>query len=100
DRELPHLPDYLFEERDPVLMAMGIHHLDLFRYVLDDDIVSVEGHQFRPRWSRYQHPSGMQLWMETESGIKISYAATFSSRNGHLPLESIQVEGELGTLIN
>src|SRR3954447_9798686 len=30
DREAPHLPDYLFEEADPVLWGMSIHHFDLF----------------------------------------------------------------------
>ena len=43
DREKPHLPDYLFDEPDPVLWAMGIHHLDLFRFVLGQEIVHVEG---------------------------------------------------------
>ncbi len=100
DRELPHLPDYLFAESDPLLYAMGIHHFDLFRYILGQEIIKIEGHAFRPAWSRYQHPSGMQLWMETDGGVIISYVATFSSRNAHLPLESLQVEGELGTLSN
>ena len=100
DRELPSLPDYLFEESDPLLWAMAIHHVDLFRYILDQEIVHVEGHAFRPSWSRYRHPSGMQLWIETAGGVVISYVGTFSSRNGHLPLESLQVEGELGTLCN
>jgi predicted dehydrogenase len=100
DREHPHLSSYLFEEDDPLLFAMAIHHLDLFRHVLGQEIVRVEGHAFRPAWSRYQRPSGMQLWMETDRGVVISYAATLSSRNGHLPQESWQVEGELGTLSN
>src|SRR5439155_6391537 len=51
-------------------------------------------------WSRYSTPSTLQLWMETTGGIPISYVATFSSHNAHLPLESLQVEGELGTLHN
>ncbi len=100
DRELPHLPEYLFEESDPLLYAMAIHHFDLFRFILCQEIVHVEGRAFRPTWSRYKDPSGMQLWMETDGGVVISYAATFSSRNGHLPQESLQVEGELGTLFN
>ncbi len=100
DRELPHLPKYLFEEPDPLLYAMAIHHFDLFRYILCHEIVRVEGRAFRPPWSRYKQPSGMQLWMETDGGVVISYIATLSSRNGHLPQESLQVEGELGTLFN
>ena len=100
DREKPHLPDYLFEERDPILWAMGIHHLDLFRYVLGQEIVKVEGRAARPGWSRYAVPSINQLWMETDRGVVISYVATFSSRNAHLPQESLQVEGEFGTIYN
>ncbi len=41
DREKPHLPDYLFEEDDPLLYAMAIHHFDLFRYALGQEIVRV-----------------------------------------------------------
>lgn len=100
DREHPHLPEYLFEESDPLLFAMAIHHFDLFRYILGQEIVHVEGRAFRPTWSRYKQSSGMQLWMETAGGVVISYVATISSRNGHLPLESLQVEGERGTLSN
>ncbi len=100
DREAPTLPEYLFHEPDPLLFAVAVHHFDLFRYVLGQEIVEVEGRSFRPRWSRYEHPSGMHLWMETDGGVVISYVGTFSSRNGHLPIESLRVEGEAGTLAN
>jgi predicted dehydrogenase len=100
DRELPHLPDYLFAEDDPILFAMSIHHFDLFRYALGQDFVRIHGHATTPAWSRYSHASLLQLWMEMSGGAVVSYAATFSSRNAHLPLESLQVEGELGTLHN
>ncbi len=100
DRERDHLPDYLFSEEDPILQQMGIHHLDLFRWVLGEEIVSVQGHETRPAWSRYRVPSINQLWMETGSGVVISYVATFSSRGTHVPQESLVIDGELGTLSN
>ena len=100
DRELPHLPDYLFDEEDPLLFAMAIHHFDLFRYALDDEIVLVDARAARPSWSRYRHPSILQAWLETATGTVIAYSATFSSRHAQLPLESLQIEGELGTLHN
>ena len=99
DREKEHLPAYLFEEEDPMLYAVSIHHFDLFRYVLGQEVVSVSGHAARPSWSRYEHPSIMQLWMESDAGVVMSYASTFSSRNGgHIWEENYQFEGELGTL--
>jgi predicted dehydrogenase len=100
DREHPRLPDYLFEEPDPILWAMGVHHLDLFRYVLGQEIVRAEGRAARPAWSRYRVPSINDLWFETDGGVFISYVASFSSRNAHIPQESLQVEGELGTIYN
>lgn len=100
DREKPHLPDYLFDEADPLLYAMTIHHIDLFRYALGQEIVRVSGHAHKPSWSRYREPSVVSLWMETDGGVAIAYTATFSSRAAHVPLESLQIEGELGTLIN
>jgi predicted dehydrogenase len=100
DREQPHLPDYLFDEPDPILWAMGVHHLDLFRYALGEEIVRVEGRAARPAWSRYRVPSINDLWLETEGGVVISYVASFSSRNAHIRQESLQVEGERGTIYN
>lgn len=100
DREQPHLPSYLFGEPFPLLYAVSIHHFDLFRYVLDENIVSVEGKAFTPPWSRYQSPPGVHLWMKTESGIPISYVGTFSSKNSHILQESLIIDGALGSLTN
>jgi predicted dehydrogenase len=101
DRELPQLPEYLFDEPDPMLYALTVHHVDLFRYVLGQEIVSVEGRDFHPPWSRYRHPSLVHLLMETDEGVAISYAGTISSRNNRLyPWESLIVEGELGSISN
>lgn len=101
DRELPHLPEYLYEEEAPMLYALTVHHVDLFRYVLGQEIVSVEGRDFHPPWSRYRHPSLVQLWLQTDGGVAISYTGTISSRNNKLfPWETLIVEGELGSIAN
>lgn len=101
DRELPHLPEYLFDEPDPLLYALTVHHVDLYRYVLGQEIARVEGRAFHPPWSRYADPSVVQLWLETDGGVAISYTGTISSRNNHVfPWENLIVEGELGTIFN
>jgi predicted dehydrogenase len=100
DREQPHLPAYLFEEPYPLLYAMSIHHFDLFRFALDENIVTIEGKPFSPPWSRYKSFSGVQLWMTTEKGVNISYVGTFSSKNRHVPQESFVLDGERGSASN
>ena len=99
-REGSSLPPYLFEEPFPLLYAIGVHHVDLFRYVLGENVVRVEGRGFRPPWSRYSSLPTVHLAMETAGGVLISYAGTFASQGGALPQEDLAVEGERGTLLN
>ena len=79
---------------------MGIHHIDLFRYILNDEIISVSAFSFKPPWSLYSSDTGMNLFMKTNSGTVINYVGTISSLNKVITQESIIVEGELGTIIN
>ena len=100
NRENPNYPAYIFEEDFPLLYAMGIHHFDLFRYILGDEVVSITGQSFRPPWSMYRSVTGHNLFMETKNGVAISYTGTISSQNGALPQESLVIEGANGTLVN
>jgi predicted dehydrogenase len=100
DRENPNYPPYIFEEKYPLLYAMGIHHLDLFRYILKEEYSSVSGHSFKPPWSLYKSDTGLILFLKTKSGISIMYSGTISSRNKGIPQESLVIEGEKGTLVN
>jgi predicted dehydrogenase len=100
DRENPNYPKYILEEEYPLLYAMGIHHLDLFRYVLNDDYKTVTGRAFKPPWSLYKSETGLNLLFETVKGVTVVYTGTISSKNASLPQESLIIEGEKGTLVN
>jgi predicted dehydrogenase len=100
DRENPNYPAYLFAEEFPLLYAMGIHHLDLFRYILKDEYVSVSGQSFKPSWSLYQSDTGLNLFFRTRGNVAIMYSGTISSQNSVIPQESLVVEGEKGSLVN
>lgn len=100
NRENPNYPSYIFEEKYPLLYAMGIHHLDLFRYILKDEYESVSGRSFKPPWSLYKSDTGLNLFLKTKSDIPIIYSGTISSRNRGIPQESLLIEGEKGTLVN
>ena len=100
DREKPYYPDYILKEPHPLLYAMGIHHLDLFRYLLHDEIMSISGHSFKPPWSLYSSDTGVNLYMETEGGIPIVYTGSISSQNSGIRQELLLIEGENGSLVN
>lgn len=100
DRENPNYPPYIFKEKYPLLYAMGIHHLDLFRYILKEEYVSARGQSFKPSWSLYNSDTGLNLFLKTKGGITVLYSGTISSRNSGIPQESLMIEGEKGTLVN
>ncbi len=100
DRENPRMPAYIFEERFPLLYANSIHHLDLFRYILQDDYESVAGFSMKPPWSIYKSDTGLNLFLKTKKGVTIVYSGSVSSRNKVLLQESFVIEGEKGTLFN
>lgn len=100
NRENPNYPAYIFQEQDPMLYAMGSHHLDLFRHVLGEEMTDIRGESFRAPWSMYESSTGHALSMRTESGVFVSYVGSISSMNSGLPLESLVIEGENGTLVN
>jgi len=100
NRENPNYPAYIFEESFPLLYAMGIHHLDLFRHILQDEFESVAGFSFKPSWSMYKSDTGLNLYLKTRGGVSVVYSGTISSPNKGLPQESMIIEGEKGTLQN
>jgi len=99
NRENPNYPDYIFKEKYPLLYAMGIHHLDLLRYVLQDEFISIRGEAFKPPWSLYESETGHQLTLKTKKGSFVTYTGTFSSLSTGLTQESLVIEGEKGTLV-
>ena len=79
---------------------MGIHHLDLFRYILDDEIVKVSGNFFKPKWSLYSSFTGFNLHMVTRKKTFINYTSTFSSLTNINNQESLVINGSKGSLLN
>jgi len=93
NRENPNYPDYIFKEPYPPLYAMGIHHLDLFRYILRDEVEWVTGQAFRPEWSLYESYTGVNLFLQMKSGVPVVYTSTFSSPGYDLNQENLLIEG-------
>ena len=100
NRENSSYPSYIFKEKFPALYAMGIHHLDLFRYILNDEISKVSGSFFKPKWSLYSSSTGFNLHLVTRKNTFINYTSTFSSLSNITNQESLIINGSKGSLIN
>ncbi len=55
----PHFGGFRDEMAHPLLIDMAIHHFDAFRYLIDDEPVSVSCDEFNPAWSWYQGDAGV-----------------------------------------
>ena len=100
NREKSHYPDYIYKEKFPALYAMGSHHLDLLRYILNDEIIKVSGNFFKPKWSLYSSFTGFNLNLVTRKGTVINYVSTFSSLTNINNQESLVINGSKASLMN
>jgi predicted dehydrogenase len=66
--------------RHVLLVDMGIHHIDLLRYITGRNVLEVFAQTFRPQWSWYQHNPGLKMLIKLEGDITFSYSGDWSGR--------------------
>ncbi len=64
----------------PLLVDMAIHHIDLIRAVLGQNVARVTAFSFKPSWSWYQHEPGLKMILEMEDGTPFSYSGDWSAK--------------------
>ena len=84
---------------DPFLLDFAIHHFDMMRYALADEVVRVMAQSFRPSWSWLEGKPAAAAIVTMRNGAVVDYGGTMVS----LGLETTQeglvtVIGEKGTL--
>ena len=100
NREKIKYSNYIYKEKYPTLYAMGSHHIDLFRFILQDEITKVHCLSFKPFWSKYKYDTSQSVLLITKKGTYISYTTTFSSKNEDIAQESMIIEGKKGYIYN
>jgi len=85
-----------------VLWGMGVHHLDVMRYVLATEVNNVLSDDFTLTWGSLPKGASMRTMLSFESGARAFYTATYES-SGHEFFERGQefyarFVGELATL--
>ena len=84
---------------DPFLLDFAIHHFDMMRYTLGDEVARVTAHSFRPSWSWVEGNPAAAAIVTMRSGAVVDYGGTMVSLGLETPQEGlIAVIGEKGTL--
>lgn len=65
-----------------ILWGVGVHHLDMIRYVLDRRITRVLADSFKLSWGDLPNGSSMRLLLALEDGARVFYSSTYES-SGH-----------------
>lgn len=65
-----------------VLWGMGVHHLDVIRFILAKEVTSVVADSFTAPWGRLPQGASLQALLSLEDGARVSYTATYES-SGH-----------------
>jgi len=85
-----------------ILWGVGVHHLDMLRYVLNQEVTNVVADSFSAPWGRLPVGASMRLMFTLEAGTRAVYTTTYES-SGHEFFERGQefyarFVGERGTL--
>lgn len=84
----------------PLLIDMGIHHVDLLRFLTGTDVVSVYARSFRPKWSWYQHEPGLAMTFELSNGAAGTYLGSWISGGKETPWSGAwRLQGAQGALL-
>jgi predicted dehydrogenase len=82
-----------------ILLEMSVHHVDMIRFLLDSDIVSVRGKTWNDPDSGYKGDPHVNAVYETESGVPVFYISSLLAKGVPMPWEGVwRIQYENGAL--
>lgn len=78
-----------------ILWETGVHHIDLLRYLLGQEIVAVHAEGFALPWSQLGPGASINVSLTFVDGTRAVLVATYDSR----PASTLRITGERGTLV-
>jgi Predicted dehydrogenases and related proteins len=73
--------------KDYILLEMSVHHIDMIRYLLDADIVSVRGTTWNTPGSGYSGDPNVHAFYKTDRGISASYVSSLTAAGARMAWE-------------
>ena len=65
---------------NPLLQDMGIHHMDLLRFLAGRNAVEIYAREHRPVWSEFQGRPNLDAVITLEDGAQVSYSGSWAGR--------------------
>jgi predicted dehydrogenase len=83
----------------PLLLDVTIHHIDIIRYLTGVECRTVFARAWTPQWSWYEGYSTLDLLLDMEKDVRVSYRGSLSSfKNDTDWMGNWVIEGESGMI--
>jgi predicted dehydrogenase len=90
---------YLTAMKNPLLVDVVIHHLDLLRYFTASEALEVFAHSYNPPNSRFESGGALELLIKMQNGIPFTFVGSFSAIGSETGwLGNWRIEGSKGVL--
>ena len=84
----------------PLLLDMTIHHLDMMRFFLDVDPLSIYGRSWNPGWSQYNGDASTALILDFPGDVVVTYEGSWVATGMETPWNANwRFECEKGVLV-
>jgi predicted dehydrogenase len=84
---------------NPLLQDMGIHHMDLLRFLAGGNAVEIYAREHRPVWSEFQGRPNLDAVITMEDGAQVSYSGSWAGRGRFTEWDGDWlIEGDRGLL--
>lgn len=80
DGRRPGINKYPLTMRQPMLYEQSLHHLDLFRFAYDAEVVRVWSRGHNPPWSMYRDDATVMALLEMTDDLLVNYCGTWSGQ--------------------
>jgi predicted dehydrogenase len=87
DGRRPDLNSFPLEMDQPMLYEQSVHHIDVMRFVLSREVVSVQARTWNPPTSVYRDDSCVAALLEFEGGLIVDYVGTWTSGTNRIAFE-------------
>lgn len=85
---------------NPLLQDMGIHHMDLLRFLAGGNAVEIYAREHRPVWSEFQGRPNLDAVITMEDGAQVSYSGSWAGRGRSTEWDGDWfIEGDRGLLV-